>query len=223
MCSTDFPFITFVLFIALNDTSISWSFQKCFSALCPDARGENDLSATYWCIWRNGDGFCVKINQLPKIAWSSPLLPLPPLPFLISTTQCCHAQIPDRLPPPFFFPHLPSSHFNTSTSWGPRSSIDTAVPSCSLAHPALIYCPLFPWSPISSSFLPTTPRFSYPPVPLLSIAPSIRLSNGHRGRESPCSCLGQTLITHTVTSGWGHSHPFCTWPRPAHSTLHFLG
>lgn len=57
-------------------------------------------------------------------------------------------------------------------------------------------------------FLPTNPS---------AIPPSIRLSNGHQGRESPCSCLGQTLITHTVTLGWGHSHPFCTWSSPAHS------
>lgn len=117
-------------------------------------------------------------------------------------------------PPPFL--HLPSSHFNTSTSWGPPSSIHTAVPSRSLALPALIY-----W-PVSPSFLPTTPCFLLPTTPSAT-PPSIRLSNGHQGRESPCSCLGQTLITHTVTLGWGHSHPFCTWSHPPHSPLYFLG
>lgn len=78
--------------------------------------------------------------------------------------------------------------------------------SCSSA---LIYCPPVPLSPISPSFLLTTLCLFSPTTPS-AIPPSIRLSNGHQGRESPCSCLGQTLITHTVTLGWGHSHPFCS-------------
>ena len=164
----------------------------------------------------------VKINQLPKVASasSSTLLPLP---FLISHTHCCQTQIPDRhLSTPFFL-HFPSSHFNTSTSWGPCPSIHTAVPSRSLAHPALIYCPLLPVSPISPSFLPSYHPLLFLPTTPSAIPPSITLSNGHQGRESPCSCLGQTLITHTVTLGWGHNHPFCTRSCPAHSSLYFLG
>lgn len=117
----------------------------------------------------------VKINQLPKVASASSSILLP-LPSLISAIHCCQTQIPDRhLSTPFFL-HFPSSHFNTSTSWGPCPSIHTAVPSRSLAHPALIYCPLLPVSPISPSFLPsflpTTPCFFSPPLPPLSLHPS---------------------------------------------------
>lgn len=114
---------------------------------------------------------CVKINQLPKVvSASSP--PLPPLPFLISTIYCCHTQMPDcHFSTPFFL-HLFLSHFNTSTSRGPCSSIHTAVPSRSLAHPVLIHCPLLPMSSISPSFLPATPCFFSPPLPLLSLHPS---------------------------------------------------
>lgn len=59
----------------------------------------------------------------------------------------------------------------------------------------------------TASFEPHLSLFpSYHPLPFLptsssTIPPSITLSNGHQGRESPCSCLGQTLITHTVTLG----------------------
>lgn len=73
-------------------------------------------------------------------------------------------------PPPFL--HLPSSYVNTSTSWVPCSSIHTSVPSRSLAHPALIYCPLLPLSPIFPSFLLTTPCFFSPQLPPLPLHPS---------------------------------------------------
>ncbi len=112
-----------------------------------------------------------KINQLPKVASasSSSLLPLTPLPFLISTIHCRHAQIPDHhLSTPFSFnsPHL------TLTPQPPEAPIPPSIPSRSLAHPALIYCPLLPVSPISPFFLPPTPCFFSPPLPLLSLHPS---------------------------------------------------
>ncbi len=166
----------------------------------------------YW----NVDGFSLQINQLPKVASaSSPyLLPLPPLPFLISTIHCCQAE-PRSSSLPFLHPL--SSHFNTSTSQGPCSSIHASVPSHSPAHPALIYCPCFLWAP---SFSPSLqPRLALLPTTPSTTPPSIILSNGHQGRESPCSSLGQTPITYTVTLGWGHSHPFCTRSHPPHSPL----
>lgn len=132
--------------------------------------------------------------------------------------SCPDSRSPSLLPSFSLTPT--SSRFNTSTSRGPSSSTHTAAPPCSLSHPALLSTPsfkanrsLFPSYHPHCLFLPTTPS---------AIPPSIRLSNGHRGRESPCSCLGQTLITHTVTLGWGHSHPFCPCSRPVHNTLYFL-
>lgn len=116
----------------------------------------------------------VKINQLPKVASasSSSLPPLLPLPFLIRAIHSCQAQIPDHHLSTLLFLHLPSSHFNTLTSRGPYYSIHTGVPSRSLAPPAIIYCPLPPLSPISPSFLPTTPCCFSPPLPPLSLHPS---------------------------------------------------
>lgn len=130
-------------------------FFYVFFSSCQDARVKNYLAdmllmylQKWWWI------LSVKINQLPKVA-SASSSSLRPLPFLISTIHRCHAHIPDRhlstpIPPPA------PSHFNTSTSRGPRSSIHTAVPSRSLAHPALIYCPLKQWTSPSlpPSFLP---------------------------------------------------------------------
>ena len=161
----------------------------------------------------------LKINQLPKVASasSSPLPLLPCLPSLISTIHCCHAWIPDRHLSSPFFPQPPPT-----SPEAPYSSIHTAFPSCSLVQPALIYSSLLPLSSISPPF-PSYHRLLFLSTTTSAIPPSIRLSNGHQGRESPCSCLGQTLITHTVTLGWGHSHPFCTRSCPAHSTLYFLG
>lgn len=74
--------------------------------------------------------------------------------------------------PPPFFSHLPSSRFNTSSSRGPSSSIHSAVPSCSLAHPALIYCPLLPLNPISPPFFHATPCFFLPTTPSAILHPS---------------------------------------------------
>lgn len=120
--------VKFVFIVALKPAFFILCFSCYFSIMLQDARVENYLTDSLLmylqkCWWI----LCVKINQLPKVvsASSSPLLPLP---FLISTIYCCHTQIPDRHFSSPFFLHLFLSHFNTSTSRGPCSSIHTPFP-----------------------------------------------------------------------------------------------
>lgn len=134
----------------------------------------------------------MKINQLPKVASSPSSSSTSHQHFFL--LSCPDHHLSTSLFSPFTSLHLTLTSQPLVASVPP--SIHTAVLSHSHAHPALMYCPLLPLSP-PAFLLPLSFSLS---TTLYIIPPSIRLSNGHQGRESPCSCLGQTLITHT------HSH-----------------
>ena len=179
--------------------------------VCQDAGVENDPADSYWYIYRHGDGFPLRENK--PITSSS-------ITFIFLSSPSFPISYRHHSPLSGSDPRSPSLHL-TLTPQPPEGPLPPST-RC-LTRAALIYCPLLPLSPIFPSCPLTTPRFFFSPTSPSTIPPSITLSNGHQGRESPCSCLGQALITNTVTLGLRAKPSILYMFHPAQRTLYFSG